>query len=111
MKENNEIITNKIFLEPIIFNNHFSLLLFYYKEKENIISRKNILFDMSSAHYEILLNKDPIFKEEMGNNLEKFPSNNIQIESPSTMWFYSIMLYLLNYKLEFPIIINNKLYI
>jgi len=108
MKENNEIITNKIFLEPLIFNNHVSLLLFYYKEKGNIINRKNILFDMSSAHYESLLNKDPIFKEEMGNNLEKFPSNNIQIGSPSTMWFYSIMIYLLNNKLEFPIITNNN---
>ena len=108
MKENNEIITNKIFLEPLIFNNHFSLLLFYYKEKGNIINRKNILFDMSSAHYESLLNKDPIFKEEMGNNLEKFPSTNIQIGSPSTMWFYSIMICLLNNKLEFPIITNNN---
>ena len=103
-----KIDESKIFLEPILFNDHATVLLFYYKKRrENVYMRKNIIFDMSSAHYKILSNQDPIFFEEMGYNLEKFPKKTIQIGRSCSIWFYSSMLYLLENKISFPLKTND----
>ena len=103
-----KIDESKIFLEPILFNDHATVLLFYYKKRrENVYIRKNIIFDMSSAHYKILSNQDPIFFEEMGYNLEKFPKKAIQIGRSCSIWFYSSMLYLLENKISFPLKTND----
>ena len=95
--------TTKYFLEPIMCNNHISLLFFYYKENwKDFYVRKNIIFDMSSVHYKGLLKLDPIFDEEMTYNIIKFPNNSIQMGSSCSMWFYSSLLFLLRYKIELP---------
>lgn len=99
-----EFDTSKNFIEPILYNNHVSLILFNYKKKrEKLYSRKNILFDMSSVHYNSLLNEEPIFIEEMRYNLEKYPKNNIQIGRSCSIWFYGSMLALSKNKIDFPL--------
>ncbi len=109
-EEKKDIDTSKFFIEPIMCNKHITLLLFYYKKKsKNYYLRKNILFDMSSAHYKCLLKKDPIFDEEMRYDLIKFPSNSIQIGSSCSMWFYASLLFLLQEKIELPFN-NDTLY-
>ena len=62
MKENCDFDVKKIYLEPLLYNNHVSLLMFYFKEiRPNFFLRKNTLFDMSSAHFKLIKNNDPIF--------------------------------------------------
>ena len=110
IEEETDIDTSKYYIEPIIYNKHISLLFFYYKQKRNnYYLRKNILFDMSSAHYKCIIKNDPIFSEEFSYSLIKFPSNNIQIGSSCSMWFYASLLFLIQEKIEIPFN-NNTLY-
>lgn len=102
-----EIDPSKVFIEPILCNEHASILLFCYKRKrEDLYMRKNIIIDMSSIHYNSLCNNDPIFLEEMWYNLTKFPKQKIQMGRSCSMWFYSSMLYLIENKITFPL--KNK---
>ena len=103
-----DIDTSKYFLEPILCNNHISLLLFYYnKNRKGFIVRKNIIFDMSSSHYNGLKKKDPLFDEEMGYNITKFPDNSIQMGNSCSIWFYSSFLFLLKNKIKIPFNIDS----
>ena len=109
-EEKTDIEIDKYYIEPIIYNKHISLLFFYYKKKDNnYYLRKNILFDMSSAHYKCIIKNDPIFPEEFSYWLTKFPSNNIQIGSSCSMWFYASLLFLIKEEIEIPFN-NNTLY-
>ena len=123
MEEEYQFDESKIYLEPILFNKHVSLLLFkYYKYnkynefQEKRIYRKNILFDMSGAHYKYFIEKNPIFNEDMLMNVQKFPENIIQYGNSCSMWFYSTILVLIekDVKLtpnnEILLKIINKLY-
>lgn len=100
-----EIDTTKIFIEPLLYNEHASVLLFYYKKKKSkeLYMRKNIILDMSGVHYISLKNQDPIFSEEMAYNIKKFPEKIIQLGRSCSIWFYSCMLYLLGNKITFPL--------
>ena len=84
-------ITNveKIYLEPLLCNQHVSLLLFRFNKN---FCRKNIIIDFSSNHYDSLKKNDPIFKMDMSNNLLKFPSINIQLGQSCSIWFICSLL-------------------
>ena len=93
-----------------MYDKHISLLLFRYIKRENRFLRKNVIFDMSSAHYIRIKKNDPIFDEEMGYSLDKFPCRLTQMGNSCSMWFYASLLFLLQDKiidLEFN---DNTLY-
>ena len=97
MIENYEPDSSKYFIEPILYNNHVSLLLFYHRKfYGKSVLRYNILFDMSGNHYKSIINEDPIFTKLISINIKKFPSNSIQMESSCSIWFYSTLLFLMN---------------
>ena len=102
IEEETDIDPSKYYLEPILYNDHISLLLFYYKKRRaNFYCRKNIIFDMSSFHYKTILKNDPTFPDDMKSYLIKFPESPIQIGSSCSMWFYASMLFLLEEKEAF----------
>ena len=110
MIEDFDFNKEKTYLEPILYNNHVSLLMFSYKEfRKNNIQRKNILFEMNNNHYTSFINEDPIFTEEMRIKTDKFPRNTIQLGNSCSLWFYATMITLLKNKVEFPLN-NNLLY-
>jgi len=110
IEEEKRIDPSKFYIEPIVYNKHISLLFFYYKEKRNnLYLRKNILFDMSSSHHKCLIKNDPIFPEEMGYNIAKFPSNNVQFGGSCSMWFYASLIFFLEEEIKLPFN-NNTLY-
>jgi hypothetical protein len=111
IEEETDIDPSKYYLEPILYNDHISLLLFYYKKRRaNFYCRKNIIFDMSSFHYKTILKNDPTFPDDMKSYLIKFPESPIQIGSSCSMWFYASMLFLLEEKIEMPLN-KNSLYV
>ena len=103
IEEEKDIDTSKFFIEPIMYNKHISLLFFYYQERRsNYCVRKNIIFDMSSSHYNKIIKKEATFPEEMRYDLIKFPNNNIQRGNSCSIWFYASLLFLLQEKIEIP---------
>lgn len=108
---------NKIYLEPIIYDKHASLLLIIFeKAKEGYTIRKNILFDMGGRHYKNFINENFIFLDGMLCNLKKFPENQIQYGNSCSMWLYASILTLLENKFVIPpendllVKIINKVY-
>lgn len=94
---------NKIYLEPIIYDKHASLLLIIFeKANEGYITRKNILFDMEGRHYKNFINENSIFLDGMLCNLKKFPENQIQYGNTCSMWLYASILTLLENKIQIP---------
>ncbi len=79
----------KAYLEPLLCNQHVSLLLFGFNKN---LCRKNIIIDFSSNHYESIKKYDPIFKIEMNSNLLKFPSKKIQLGQSCSLWFICSLL-------------------
>ena len=112
MEEEYKIDESKIYLEPILYNKHVSLLLF----QDNRIYRKNFLFDMSGSHYKYFIENNPILNEKMLMNVKKFPDNIIQYGNSCSMWFYSTILVLIEEEIKLPpnnemlLKIINKLY-
>ena len=108
-KENFIITEKKIFLEPLLCNQHVSLLVFYYYKKKEYLLRCNYIFDFSSAHYESLKNYDPIFIiEQMNCILYKFPKTNLQFGGSSSIWFISTFLCLTEFKIKVDLFDNNQ---
>ena len=64
---------------------------------------------MSSSHHKCLIKNDPIFPEEMGYNIAKFPSNNVQFGGSCSMWFYASLIFFLEEEIKLPFN-NNTLY-
>ena len=109
MKEIYEETKSILYLEPILCNNHASVLAFYFiKEKNNRLTRKNIIFDMSSCHYDNIKKYDPIFKKEMSYNLVKFPKQKIQNGPSCSIWFVSTLTLLMQYNFNSVLFENNK---
>lgn len=92
----NEEKKNTIYLEPILYNMHASLLVFGYNKKE----RMNYLFDMSSTHYDNIKKNDPAFLDSMRNNLIKYPINRIQNGPSCSIWFICTMLTIVESKIR-----------
>ena len=109
-----EIFENKsktLFIEPILYKEHVSLLLFFFHtNKSSLIIRYNYLFDFSYYHYKSICNKDPIFIQDM-HYLEVYPPNGpIQFGSSCSIWFIGTMLTLIKMKnLSFEMFDNNIL--
>jgi hypothetical protein len=103
MEEKLKMDTSKIYLEPILYNEHVTLLMSFFKiSKYNCLIRKNMLFDMSSVHRKLFLNDDPIFNEDMKYKTQIYPKNPIQLGASSSLWFYATMLVLLENKINNP---------
>ncbi len=91
---NESKIEEKIYIEPIIFNNHISTLIFYYKKGK----RRNLLIDMSKEHYKLFEKNNEIFPEDMNNNLFSLISIPIQYNKTCSLWFIGTILVLLSQK-------------
>ena len=76
-----------LYIEPILFDRHISILIFYYRP----ISRNNILIDFSLYHYKTLIKYNPIFTDEMRANLTVFPNISIQYGLSCSIWFIGAM--------------------
>lgn len=87
VESNLEIKENFIYLEPIIYNKHISLLLFIISDKK----RKNFLIDFSNFHKNILKNDNYIFPIEMKTNLTIIPNYPIQFGETCGLWFLSLI--------------------
>ena len=110
-KKENFIKTDKIiFFEPLLCNQHVSLLVFYfYKNKDSSLSRYNIIFDFSSAHYENIKNYDPIFTiDQITGYYCKFPVKNLQFGGSCSIWFVSTFLCLLEFNFNLDTFNNNQ---
>jgi len=96
-KEDNFIPKGKVFfVEPILYDRHISILLFYYLiENNQIYYRKNILIDFSQFHYKNLLENDPIFNDKMKSSLICFPNYKIQFGPSCSIWFIGALLVLM----------------
>ena len=84
----------KIFVEPILFNNHISTLVFYYHNG----NRENVLIDMSKQHYKLFKDNNELFPKDMTNNLFSLISFPIQYNNTCSIWFIGTILVLLSQK-------------
>lgn len=108
-KENFDKKEGIIYFEPLLCNQHASLLIFYfYKNDKSELLRKNIIFDMSSYHYEGLKKYDPIFRIEMSTLLFKYPKEKIQFGPSCSIWFICTFLVLIDLNFDFSKFQNNK---
>ena len=100
-----------LYIEPILYKEHVSLLLFFFYENKKLGKRRyNYLFDFSYYHYKSICNKDPIFPQGM-YYCEVYPRNGpIQFGSSCSIWFIGTMLTLIKMNnLSFEILDSNTL--
>lgn len=85
---------NIIFLEPILYGQHASLIMIFFNEKNE---RNNIWIDMSTYHAHKNESIDiTIFPKSMRENLIIYPSYSIQKDNTCGLWFCSIINFLMN---------------
>ena len=104
--------TEKLYIEPILYKQHASVLLFYFvKHNSSDIRRYNCLFDFSYCHYNILSKGDPIFCEDMSSYLKIYPFKGpIQFGLSCSIWLLGTILTLIETeKLSLANFINNSL--
>ena len=82
-----------LYLEPIIYYGHISLLLFFF-EKNKV--RNNILLDMSHFHKEIIMKDLSNFPKAMRKEINIIPKKPIQYGPTCGIWFIGQMYYFLN---------------
>ena len=82
---------NVLYLLPLLYLNHVSILLFTFTEKDG---RKNILLDMSHFHKEYFEKDNIIFPKEMKQNLLIIPKTPIQLGETCGLWFLSQVNYI-----------------
>ena len=101
---------NYLYLEPILYNSHISLLLIFFSSKDKC--RNNFLFDMSNFHEEFLKKHNYIFPKEMKYNLKIIPKVPIQSGPTCGLWFIGQICYIMEKGImAFENIINdNKKY-
>ena len=87
-----DISNDKLFIEPILFNKHVSVL--YFKYKNGI--RLNMLIDPSLFHCNIITNDKGIFPKTMRTLLSIFPRNSCQSGPSCSIWFISQIIVALN---------------
>ena len=111
IKESTQNINESyLYLEPIIYKSHISLLLIHLPSKDKC--RCNILFDMSNFHEDFLKKDNYIFPREMKHNLNIIPKVPIQSGPTSGLWFIGQIHYIIEKGImAFKNIINdNKTY-
>ena len=93
-------MTEKLYIEPILYKQHASVLLFYFvKDNNSDIRRYNCLFDFSYCHYNTLSKGDPIFCEEMSSYLKIYPFKGpIQFGLSCSIWLLGTILTLIETK-------------
>ena len=75
---------NITYVEPFIYNDHISLILFTEKKG----TRLNIILDMSRHHTNTTLLNDLIFPKAFINHAFIYPKKSIQNYSSCCLWFY-----------------------
>ena len=106
-----EIKENNIYIEPILYDRHISILLFYFKiDEKNVYNRKNYLIDFSLYHYHSLIKYNPIFTEKMKMNLKNFPKEKMQFGPSCSIWFIGAMQFIMETKIN-EIVLNDKIII
>ena len=88
-----DIISDKLFIEPILFNKHISVLYFKFENKK----RKNILFDPSLFHFNSITSDKGIFPKTMRINFHAFPKYSCQSGPSCSIWFMSQIIVALKY--------------
>lgn len=83
---------NELYLRPILYLNHVSILLVIFTEK---YGRKNILIDMSHFHKEHFEKDNIFFPTEMRQNLIIIPKNPIQLGETCGLWFLGQVTYIM----------------
>ena len=84
---------NYLYLEPILYQFHFSLLLIFFSSKDKC--QYNFLFDMSHFHEDILTKDDYLFPKEMKYNLKIIPKVPIQSGPTSGLWLIGQIFYII----------------
>ena len=83
---------NVLYLRPLLYLNHVSILLFTFTEKNG---RKNILLDMSHFHKEYFSKDNISFPNQMKQNLLIIPKYPIQLGETCGIWFLSQVKYIM----------------
>jgi hypothetical protein len=89
-----DICDDMIFVEPILFNRHISVLYFSFKND----LRRNILVDPSLFHVKSITKDKAIFPKEMRNILKIYPEYSCQNGPSCSIWFIGTILVLLSQK-------------
>lgn len=100
----NDQNVNTLYIEPILYSNHISILLFTYTSNNE---RNNILLDMSHFHSDYILKDNFLFPKEMKKNLILFPKIPLQLGETCGLWFLSQIYYIINQGFNALKIINT----
>ena len=100
---------NIVYIEPIFYNNHVSVLLVTAKEEKNYLLRENYLIDISRYHSKKNIFNPILFSKEMINRIKSYPDESIQKNNSCGLWFYGIidLLYSNNEYLIFQNILDS----
>ena len=90
-----EIYENIIFIEPILFNEHITILLFSFKNNNRI----NLLIDPSLYHFNSIAKDRVIFPPSMKNAFI-YPYCKVQSGPSCSIWFVAQMLVLFEKKID-----------
>ena len=88
-------IEKKLYIEPILFNKHVSILLFSY---DNQNKRNNLLIDMSHQHLKYFTSYNKIIQKDMKENLFTFPTFSIQYGDTCSIWYIGFMFTMIEQK-------------
>ena len=83
---------NVLYLRPLLYLNHVSILLFILKENNE---RKNVLLDISLFHIKYFEKDNFFFPKEMKQNLLIVPKCPIQLGEACGLWFISQVNYIM----------------
>ena len=78
-----DILNKKIFIEPILFNKHISVLYFKYENNHRI----NLIFDPSLFHFNSITKDKAVFPKSMRTRLTIFPKFSCQNGPSCSIWF------------------------
>ena len=89
----NDISNNKLFIEPIFFNKHVSVLYFKFENGKRI----NLLIDPSLYHLNIITKDNGTFPKSMKIRINIIPKLSCQSGASCSIWFISQILVSLKY--------------
>ena len=95
---------NTLYIEPIFYCNHVSILLFTFTENKE---RNNILLDISHFHSDYFKKDNFLFPKEMKKNLKILPRIPIQLGETCGLWFIGQLLYIITQGINILKIIND----
>ena len=85
-----ELEKNIGYIEPILYNNHVSILL-VKKSINNLEKRVNIVLDMSRFHTKENILDNTIFPKDIYINNYPYPKFSIQKNNTCGLWYYGII--------------------